>query len=51
MGPTGAGKSTLASKFGKLRLKSILNENTDEWAIIHQDDVNGPKIADPNNVS
>ena len=35
MGPTGAGKSTLTSKFGKLKLKAIINESTDEWAIVH----------------
>ncbi len=51
LGPTGAGKSTLTSKFGKYRLISLLNENTDEWAIVHQDYLKGPKIADLNNVS
>ncbi len=35
MGPTGAGKSTLTSKFGKLKLKAFINQTTDEWAIIH----------------
>ena len=51
MGPTGAGKSTLASYFADLSLKAFENEETFQWVINHKEEGKEPRIADPNNIS